>query len=324
MPAQNVEEVKIDLIEYFSEKISSSKFFDDYAAIGSYLSNPNKYGDALRKLDSDMEQLYVNRISKEYPSYDIPNAYKEKELTQDFKYLQKSYLSNQLIKERETWNTDLVKAEKAIKQFSKLLTATLANNEQKHGFSIEEENPATDIIVGLPSRFNELLRQKKPFKDVGAGHAHGEYSHRIQWYLITQMEGLQFTPAEIYKKLPGWSTRHTEYTTPRNFYMWEFLVDRDGVPTNAAVIPFKTTEQQDFRAPSNVNRWLCDMAQSQTYSWLHACLKKRWDKRSAENLTLYVAKKLLKKSVNNMRDLNDDEFNKIEQCILGEAIIKRT
>jgi len=30
------------------------------------------------------------------------------------------------------------------------------------------------------------------------------------------------------------------------------------VPSNAAIIPFKTLEQSDFRAPSNLNRWLKD------------------------------------------------------------------
>lgn len=323
MPAQTLEEVKLDLIKYFGNKISDSIFYDDYAAIASYLSDPKQYGDALRKLNDKMEKLYVSRIDKEYPSYRISQLHKNKELTNDFSYLQKAHLSSQLSKDRKTWDSDLVEAEKAVKQFSKLLTEVLAKNEHKHGFGIAENNPAIDIIVGLPAKFNDLLRNKKPFKDIGAGHEHGEYSHRIQWYLITQMKGLKNAPAYIYEKLPGWSTRHTQYINPRPFYMWEFLVDRDGVPTNAAVIPFKTAEQQDFRAPSNVNRWLCDMAQSQTYSWLHACLKKRWDKRSAQNLVLYVAKKMLKKTVLNMNDLSNEEFEKIQKFILDDAIIKR-
>lgn len=54
---------------------------------------------------------------------------------------------------------------------------------------------------------------------------------------------------------PPWKTAKIG---PRPFFLWEFLVDRDGVPSNAAIIPFKTLEQSDFRAPSNLNRWLKD------------------------------------------------------------------
>jgi hypothetical protein len=73
--------------------------------------------------------------------------------------------------------------------------------------------------------------------------------------------------------------------------MWEFLVDRDGVPTNAAVIPFKTADQQDFRAPSNVNRWLKD-GRTQGLELLEACLTDRWKRRSGAVFDVYMAKKL--------------------------------
>lgn len=324
MPAQTTEEVKKDLVTFFSEKIKASKFYDDYAAIASFLSDPRQYGPALRKLDTEMEELYVHRLARTFPKHDVPKLYAQKDLKNDFKYLQGAYKNSALSAPRKTWDADLVEAEKAIQQFKKLLTDTLAINEERHGFRIAADNPATDIIVGLPRGFNDLLRSKRPFKDIGAGHEHGEYSHRIQWYLITQMDSLKTGAATIYEKLPGWSTKYTEYTSPRNFYMWEFLVDRDGVPSNAAVIPFKTLEILDFRAPSNVNRWLCDMAQSTTYSWLHSSLKRRWDKRSAENLVLYVGKKLLKKNFQNMRDIDDSDFEKIQGMITGDAIIQRT
>ena len=80
-------------------------------------------------------------------------------------------------------------------------------------------------------------------------------SERVQWYLITKLGTLNHAVADIYASLPPWKTAKIG---PRPFFLWEFLVDRDGVPSNAAIIPFKTLEQSDFRAPSNLNRWLKD------------------------------------------------------------------
>jgi hypothetical protein len=326
MPPQTISDVKIDLVKYFSERITASKFYDDYAAIASYLSDPQQYSLALKKLNDEMEVLYSHRLERAYPFYARhAAAFATHFVNQnDYRYLNKAYKTN---KPRELWEREQIQAEQAIQQFKKLLTETLAKNELKHGFTIADINPTTDIIVGLPERFNDLLRNKKPFKDIGAGYQHGEYSHRIQWYLITQIRNLNNPAATIYEKLPGWSTKYVEeYSKPRtqrDFYMWEFLVDRDGVPTNAALIPFKTAEQTDFRAPSNLNRWLCDEVQSETYQWLHSSLKRRWDKRSAQILIVYVANKKFQKSYKLMRDIPNEEFGICQEFIEKTAIITR-
>ena len=36
------------------------------------------------------------------------------------------------------------------------------------------------------TRFVKALQRRHPLKDIGAGAKHGEYSHRLQWYLILQ------------------------------------------------------------------------------------------------------------------------------------------
>ena len=73
--------------------------------------------------------------------------------------------------------------------------------------------------------------------------------------------------------------------------MWEFLVDRDGVPSNADIIPFKTAHQSDFRAPSNLNRWLSDGRLPQ-YPLLAAVLADRWRRREHYMMDEYLAKKV--------------------------------
>lgn len=317
MPSQTADEVKKDMVEYFGSKVTESKFFEDYAQIGSYLSNPALYLPALRQLDGAMEMEFLGRAQKAHSKLDMATLNKH-----DKAYLQNAHKANALAQRK--WDTELTEAAPALMQFKKLLTGCLESNELKHDFKVAENNVGTDIVVGLPERFNQLLRDRKPFKDIGAGREHGEYSHRIQWYLITQMTTLQNKPVEIYEKLPGWSTKATKYTSPRPFYMWEFLVDRDGVPSNAAVIPFKTKEQEDFRAPSNVNRWLVEQKQSETcFSWLNACLKRRWEKRERINVVLYVARKAFRLNVRSPSDIDDPTYEKII-ALVKKGILERS
>lgn len=60
-----------------------------------------------------------------------------------------------------------------------------------------------------PHKFVKALRRHHPLKDVGAGASHGEYSHRLQWYLIMQRHfgqgagqlPLHNAPAKLYEFL---------------------------------------------------------------------------------------------------------------------------
>lgn len=312
MPAQSIEEVKVDMVKFFGERVRKSKFFEDYARIGSFLSNPVQYGFALAKLEAKLQKKFLERVAVQYPHINVGMLNKN-----DNRYVQQQYMANALKKPRQSWSTDLVGAEKAVKQLKKLLTTVLVTNEAKHGFG------AADIIVGFPANFNDLLKARKPFKDISAGHEHGEHSHRIHWFLVSQMTTLTNPVALIYEKLPGWFAKDPRQPTERNFYMWEFLVDRDGEPSNAAIIPFKTTEQKDFRAPSNLNRWLCSIEAIERYPWLNACLRHRWDKRAESNLLFYVARKVLGIHAVRMNDIDDDAFNKA-QAIIANGILTRS
>lgn len=312
MTRRSIEEVKIDMVERFGEKVRGSKFFEDYAQIGSALTIPELYGPALASLDKRMEELLLDKLKMAFPKKDLSSANEN-----DWRYLQGRYADPASRKPNSKWG-DLEDDRLAAEQLKKLLTTALLERERMFGFTNALENVTDNIIVGLPSRFNDLLKGGHPFKDIGAGHQHGEYSHRIQWYVVTHLN-LVNPVLEIYQKLPGWST---PLMKPRKFYMWEFLVDRDGIPSNADVIPFKTDDQTDFRAPSNVNRWLTSEPGQQQYPWLYASLMYRWNKRSQENLVLYVAKKMYKRTFSHMNEINDELFEGIQKTI-NTGIISR-
>lgn len=63
----------------------------------------------------------------------------------------------------------------------KVLTEELAEKETKCGFT-----PGAPVYwkVLTPQVFEEISKEGRLFKDVGAGFQHGEYTHRIQWYVV--------------------------------------------------------------------------------------------------------------------------------------------
>lgn len=85
----------------------------------------------------------------------------------------------------------------------KKLWAELMEREQRWGFS-----STLAILTGAlePAEFFHCLRGGYPIKDPGAGRSHGEYSHRIQWYMIAQRKqagrfNLDHPVIDIYRKL---------------------------------------------------------------------------------------------------------------------------
>lgn len=292
----SVEKVKLDLIEAFTEKIRGSAYFEDFAKIGSYLSDPNQYRHGLEQLHADMEQRFNSQLDvlmnddpvlkKLYPNW-------RDGLRQ---FIRGIYSENFGLRrgtvDRKKFSLDWI----AIQAYRKILTDSLKANELKNGFHLGKSDDKSDILIGFPdevvegkSEFNTFLREKKVFKDLSAGREHGENSHRIQWYLITKIGTLAHSASEIYSKLPGWRTPTGK---PRSFFLWEFLVDRDGVPTNASSIPFKTLDETDFRAPSNVNRCLKDGKVFPRLDLLINVLSERWGRRTGHQPGDYLAKKL--------------------------------
>lgn len=294
----SIETVKQDLVKWFhgiesspfledwSHGIESSPFFEDYAKIGSYLSDPNQYRHGLEQLHADMQVRYDRQLNDLLDTNGLyPNWRRGfgQYLVGVYRDLNRGT--------RASVDRGKVSVEQvAILAFRKILTDSLKANELNNGFRVGSYDNRVDILIGSPTgiEFNKFLRDKKAFKDLSAGKEHGENSHRIQWYLISKLGTLSHSAGDIYASLPDWKTPKIG---SRPFFLWEFLVDRDGVPTNAAIIPFKTEEQSDFRAPSNLNRWLKE-GRVPNLDLLTAVLSERWERRFAYAADEYLAKKL--------------------------------
>lgn len=294
------EEVQEELLAWFPERITGSRFFEDYGRIGSFLSDPAQYFLALRQLHQAMERLLDSRGGG-FSGGEEMNRPRHRVLARLYQDSAPGSTKG-FLKER----------------FSKLLTTVLQENERASGFHAGVGESQTDILIGLSgSRFNWLLKNRRPFKDIGASYEHGENSHRIQWYLISKIPGLDNPVAEIYEKLTGWGTAEVYKPFGRKIYMWEFLVDRDGIPSNVG-LPVKTDSQSDFRAPSNVNRFLKD-GQFPEFYLLEAVLAHRWAKRALPGGSLdYYCRKL---GIDPSK-LSDQDVQKI---LLGEwSVIHRS
>lgn len=287
---QNQNEVKAEMAEHFGERVRGSKYFEDYSLIGSFLSGLDYYLAALRQLESELEEEFDARLER--LGINFQHEYRQPKNAKTLKwYKEWLFIAHEQLagaKPRE----DQVLEWRAYQLFKKLLSTVLARNEMKHGFRLEAESDKIPIIIGLDGRaFNQLLKDRKPFKDIGAGPEHGEYSHRIQWFLVSRCGQLGYPAGEIYEKIRQWGTQKVFPGLGRKSYMWEFLFDRDGVPSNAESIPFKTEEQLDFRAPSNVNRALKD-GQLLHMKFVQKSLADRFSRRRAMNPVEYLLKKL--------------------------------
>ncbi|HET9234663.1 MAG TPA: LirA/MavJ family T4SS effector [Candidatus Eisenbacteria bacterium] len=309
----SIDAVKKDLSKWFhgmtstslddwNGGIEDSPFFEDYARIGSYLSDPNQYRHALEQLHAEMEARLNRNLDEMFAAPLYPHW------RNGFIQLLKSVYQKLDTRTRRMVDRGKVSmAQIAIAAFRNILTGPLEENERKNGFQVGTYGKKIDILIGSPTglEFNTFLRKKQVFKDLSAGKEHGENSHRIQWYLISKLGTLANPVADIYASLPDWKTAKIG---SRPFFLWEFLVDRDGVPSNAESIPFKTLHQSDFRAPSNVNRWLTD-GRVPDLDLLTLVLSNRWERRTGEAADVYLARKM-KLNWNDLLPEEQEEFSK--------------
>jgi hypothetical protein len=283
-------QVRLSLRNYFSPAFQNSAHFETYVNIGSYLSDPAQYAHGVLELESRLEMSLGERTDT--LAYLI-----EKELGVKFK---SNALRDWLTTIRQyrhfgkPYHKDMVPYVPYAKRlYSKLLTGVLYEWEAKSGFTVDPGGKV-DILFGNPgSLFNDQLRDGRPFKDVGAGKEHGESTHRIQWFIAGVGLGLP-NAGSLFMDVKRWISVAAHLgingAGAKRRYLWEFLFDRDGIPSNAAAVHFACVDANDFRAPSNLNRAL--MLPNAGCPILTWCLDDRYQKRNNEVMSaLYVEKK---------------------------------
>lgn len=148
----------------------------------------------------------------------------------------------------------------------------LMASERTWGVNIDANGSAriTALRMLEPDEFEEQFKGAKLFKDPGVSANHGEYTHRIQWYIIA-MQKVVSDPVKLL------NTMGDHMATPQNANgLWDCLFDRLR-STQTGSKYFLAKNFNDFRCPEYFNLWLKEQAED--YPYLAVYLDKRFKKR---------------------------------------------
>jgi len=226
-----------------------------------------------------------------------------------------------------------------------LLSDVLSANEAKFNFSLcsKSGRPHGQAVTYLafiePDLFREQLRKGRQWKDPTVPGAHGEFTHRIQWYMITttlQPPGagwsafyqwigtikhvsdaklaskmITSSAKSIFKETKGFKECEAQDKEDWwNLGFWDALVDRNPSSKPYEFGPYNTDDEQDFRAPENLAPYLekkvqgCDLLQA----FLEGRAKKRTS-RNGHPITPtgnYLARKLYNLPLINLDEKRQD------------------
>jgi len=151
---------------------------------------------------------------------------------------------------------------------SHLLSDTLSKNELTNAFSLGKRGERDQAVTYLgfiqPDLFRAQLEQGRQWKDPTVPGGHGEFTHRIQWYMITQsLPKPQKGWRTFYQWVGQWKHTQSVSTDPAKevaswlkLGLWDALVDRnrwDRANTNG---PYNTSARKDFRSPESLHTHL--------------------------------------------------------------------
>lgn len=246
-------------------------------------------------------------------------------------------------------------------KFYGVLNEILLSQEIKWGFnggdkaSIDEgemvsivELPTLSGFVHPESFESLLLKQVRHWKDPGASAVHGEYTHRLQWWIVcceNEKMGpyhLRKPPAKRFAQLAKYKTEFWKDAivanngglVPAQFMlertMWDFIFDC--IPTKSRDFNVETTITSDsFRSPQYMNMYLTDPVQcNPKLAVLQNYLVARFNKRILQKTIHSAYKEVLAKKWG----LSSDEFDKLyadeskygkldmEEGVLGKVVVK--
>lgn len=159
-------------------------------------------------------------------------------------------------------------------------------NEGAYSFESKNKTGAKVTLTTTPGRAvtlpgavdadvfrQNLLEKARHFKDPGVGSLHGEFTHRIQWYIVCEYarltKQLQHTPADIFKACarPGFCNDQV------NISVWDLVFEGSGAA--------------DFRSPEKLTEYFLrvsreDHPRHKELWFLAALIEGRYAKREIE------------------------------------------
>jgi hypothetical protein len=261
--------------------ITEDPFFDKFLSISKILTDEDKVKTALTELNNQMLAI-VPPSSKLSFFNSAPKLSAKEQVAEVSKYLKARYP-----------NPGDQPAIGKNNNFSKLFTKALLENEHAYGF----KGDTVTLGGGLEGEIfiKELIVKCKRWKDVGVPGMHGEYTHRVQWFIVSRyLQIKDLTP--LYQRIGEWTVRRNG--SPSYLALWDALFDRAGGNTN----PFERAGDNDFRSPEKLSTWMLRPENESSFPLVHAYLQARFNKRDGANFTEYVARKLFKRSLADLQN----------------------
>jgi hypothetical protein len=258
------ETARKELLErYQGSGIEKAAYFQDYVKISAALGSGMKSKEMLAGLKA-LETAMIDRIVANYKAE--PSSRDE--------------LANNARKHwnarRATYWKEYPKKPNKEENLSHVLTATLEQHERDDGFQqLGAKVPVYADVVDSGA-FIQALKDRRHWKDVGAGKGHGEFTHRIQWYLLSSggvVPQQDKRPAAVFSTLGDYRRG--------NKYLWDDLCDRPLDPNN----------DNEWRAPAGLNNWLTSPTGEGICPVLSTFVRFRFDKRELVP-SAYIVRKL--------------------------------
>lgn len=285
--------------------IAADTLYTEMVEVGYFLANGttnNAFLQALRGLEADLEEEIRKRMTWPWKKPDMAEA---------------------LRTARGYWQGRNQGTQAKDQNFSHLLTTVLTKMEDAEGFSFRTWlNKKAQLYVSVidPTVFRSQLASGYHWKDPGVPGSHGEFTHRIQWYLICKsgILGARGTAADVFKRTAQYVVQLMPAVNgATETDLWQALCDRDRY-NGAQSIAFRADSTLDFRCPEHFNEYMTNSLSYATYPVLRSFLVARFQKRQNFDPQEYVAAKLFQKPY---ASLNRNEKATVLGQVGGQDIV---
>ena len=318
----SVDDVRRELLEEFAGLHGEDAgFIDACAAIGALLSGdqgPGRIDGALGKLEALMFQVVDGRLKD-----DVRGQFPDPERK---KLIGNTAAGGAFAPKTSSERKEVVKQTAPMTKlnadpFRKVLTTALDQFESNLNYPVNRDAAFHPRYVGLvsPERFLGNIAQGQHWKDVGASPDHGEFTHRLQWFVIAASDTVPPNKvAEVYRGI-GLCRRNARAEDGLGqSALWARLCDRP-IERLSNGKPGGTVGIADYRSPENFNTYL--RAQAVRFPLLSSFLSARHAKRSGGGdsggfpsyamMKNYCAKKLYKRAYAELKLGEQAEVDKI-------------
>jgi len=259
MAAQHsVEDVRADLVQMLGDDRSEAlgaSYLDDFAKIASLMTDEGACRVYLARLNDALvtrcrqKKMIAKRYLRETTTLK----------TTKYEHPSKPNQSAEVVKHNKVF-TDFFNQWESLAGFNKAVQQVEGGlPSQPKNIDLPGRAPTLTEFVSPDDFRKYLLKHGFHWKDSGVGGRHGEFTHRIHWYIIIEYsranpQWLTNEPIDLFKKCGDPVTVVKDGST-----VWDYMVDSGDVievPIGGRLYKQKSY----YRSPDNLHAFLCEDA----------------------------------------------------------------